>query len=171
MAAAAVNALASEPNELTPCGGAAGRSMASGSAPAIPNCSPSRRCADLVRAAASSPISPRRAGAATRARSPTAGWTPAAEELPLYYPVTTEMPFADPVYRRELARFLSRTRRRRIAGHLGAGRDVALLSEGDPLFYGSFMHLFVRLKARFAGRGRARRHRHVRLLGRGRRRR
>ena len=30
------------------------------------------------------------------------------------------------------------------------GRDVALLAEGDPLFYGSFMHLFVRLKARFA---------------------
>jgi precorrin-2/cobalt-factor-2 C20-methyltransferase len=31
-----------------------------------------------------------------------------------------------------------------------AGQDVALLSEGDPLFYGSFMHLFVRLKERFA---------------------
>ena len=33
-----------------------------------------------------------------------------------------------------------------IAAHLQAGRDVALLSEGDPLFYGSFMHLFVRLE-------------------------
>lgn len=32
-----------------------------------------------------------------------------------------------------------------IALHLGAGRDVALLCEGDPLFYGSFMYVFARL--------------------------
>ena len=32
-----------------------------------------------------------------------------------------------------------------IAGHLEAGRDVAVLCEGDPLFYGSFMYLFARL--------------------------
>lgn len=32
-----------------------------------------------------------------------------------------------------------------IASHLGAGRDVALLCEGDPLFYGSFMYVFARL--------------------------
>ncbi len=30
------------------------------------------------------------------------------------------------------------------------GRDVALLCEGDPLFFGSFMHLYVRLRPRFA---------------------
>ncbi|MBD8903470.1 precorrin-2 C(20)-methyltransferase, partial [Methylobacterium bullatum] len=30
-----------------------------------------------------------------------------------------------------------------------AGRDVAILSEGDPFFYGSFMHLWRRLKDRF----------------------
>ncbi|MBT5570000.1 MAG: precorrin-2 C(20)-methyltransferase [Alphaproteobacteria bacterium] len=29
--------------------------------------------------------------------------------------------------------------------HLGAGRDVAILCEGDPFFYGSFMYLFARL--------------------------
>ena len=39
---------------------------------------------------------------------------------------------------------------RRIAAHLRDGRDVALLSEGDPLFYGSFIHLFMRLQPRFA---------------------
>ena len=38
----------------------------------------------------------------------------------------------------------------RLAFHLEAGRDVALLCEGDPLFYGSFMHLYVRLRGRFA---------------------
>ena len=32
-----------------------------------------------------------------------------------------------------------------IAGHLKAGRDVAVLCEGDPLFYGSFMYLLERL--------------------------
>ncbi len=32
-----------------------------------------------------------------------------------------------------------------IGGHLGEGRDVAILCEGDPFFYGSFMYLFARL--------------------------
>src|SRR5512147_2047037 len=31
--------------------------------------------------------------------------------------------------------------------HLDAGRDVAVLCEGDPFFYGSFMHLHERLAA------------------------
>ena len=38
----------------------------------------------------------------------------------------------------------------RIAGVLGAGRDVVCLCEGDPMFYGSFMYLFARLRGRFA---------------------
>ncbi|WP_158815613.1 precorrin-2 C(20)-methyltransferase [Methylocapsa sp. S129] len=70
------------------------------------------------------------------------------EELPLYYPVTTEIPFDDPRYVAELAAFYEASAKS-IAAHLLAGRDVALLSEGDPLFYSSFMHLFVRLKERF----------------------
>jgi cobalt-precorrin 5A hydrolase/precorrin-3B C17-methyltransferase len=37
-----------------------------------------------------------------------------------------------------------------LAAHLAAGRDVALLCEGDPFFYGSFMYLFERLKEAFA---------------------
>lgn len=36
-----------------------------------------------------------------------------------------------------------------IAGHLEQGRDVAVLCEGDPFLYGSFMYLFERLSARF----------------------
>ena len=32
-----------------------------------------------------------------------------------------------------------------IREHLNAGRDVAVLCEGDPFFYGSFMYLFARL--------------------------
>lgn len=36
-----------------------------------------------------------------------------------------------------------------IAAHLDAGRDVALLCQGDPFFFGSFMYLFGLLTARF----------------------
>lgn len=36
-----------------------------------------------------------------------------------------------------------------IAGHLEAGRDVAVLCEGDPFFYGSFMYLHDALAHRF----------------------
>jgi precorrin-2/cobalt-factor-2 C20-methyltransferase len=36
-----------------------------------------------------------------------------------------------------------------IAAHLSAGRDVAVLCEGEPMLYGSFMYLFQRLKDRF----------------------
>ncbi len=32
-----------------------------------------------------------------------------------------------------------------IGTHLAAGRDVGVLCEGDPFFYGSFMYLFARL--------------------------
>lgn len=37
-----------------------------------------------------------------------------------------------------------------ISGHLTAGRDVAVLCEGDPLFFGSFIYLLTRLRDRFA---------------------
>jgi precorrin-2 C20-methyltransferase/precorrin-3B C17-methyltransferase len=33
----------------------------------------------------------------------------------------------------------------RLAAHLDAGRDVVVLAEGDPLFYGSYMHMHKRL--------------------------
>ena len=36
-----------------------------------------------------------------------------------------------------------------LGAHLEAGRDVAVLCEGDPFFYGSFMYLFGRMAERF----------------------
>lgn len=36
-----------------------------------------------------------------------------------------------------------------VAGHLDQGRDVAVLCEGDPFFYGSFMYLYERLAGRY----------------------
>lgn len=74
---------------------------------------------------------------------------PTCLELPLLYPITTEKHFSDPVYVETLRAFYEDATQR-IADHLSAGRDVALICEGDPLFYGSFMHLYVRLKDRFA---------------------
>jgi len=37
-----------------------------------------------------------------------------------------------------------------IAAQLDAGHDVAVLCEGDPFFYGSFMYLFERLSAEYS---------------------
>ncbi|MBS1167041.1 MAG: cobI [Proteobacteria bacterium] len=73
---------------------------------------------------------------------------PGTEELPLHYPLTTEMSFADPLYVREVGGFYAEAAEA-LATHLAAGRDVVLIAEGDPLFYGSFMHLYIRLKDRF----------------------
>lgn len=39
-----------------------------------------------------------------------------------------------------------------ISAHLSAGRDVAVLCEGDPFLYGSFMYLFARLAGDFPTR-------------------
>lgn len=70
------------------------------------------------------------------------------EELALDYPVTTEIPFDAPEYVEALSRFYEESARR-LAATLESGRDVALLCEGDPMFYGSFMHIFTRLERRF----------------------
>ncbi|MEH3144274.1 MAG: precorrin-2 C(20)-methyltransferase [Methylobacterium frigidaeris] len=69
-------------------------------------------------------------------------------EWPLAYPYTTEIPADSPEYLAALAAFYDDAAHR-LADELGAGRDVAILSEGDPFFYGSFMHLWRRLKDRF----------------------
>jgi precorrin-2/cobalt-factor-2 C20-methyltransferase len=80
------------------------------------------------------------------ARSIVEPWLAAATgELPLYYPMTTEVHFGDAAYRREVGAFYD-SAAEAIASRLDAGDDVALLCEGDPLFYGSFMHVFERLK-------------------------
>jgi precorrin-2/cobalt-factor-2 C20-methyltransferase len=70
-------------------------------------------------------------------------------ELPLLYPVTTEMPACSNGYRDTIADFYDGAAAE-IATHLDAGRTVAVISEGDPMFYGSYMHLHTRLAPRFA---------------------
>ncbi|AZO67728.1 MAG: precorrin-2 C(20)-methyltransferase [Mesorhizobium sp.] len=69
-------------------------------------------------------------------------------ELPLLYPVTTEIDKDHSDYRSQITDFYEESAEK-VAEHLSAGRMVAVLSEGDPLFYGSYMHLHVRLAHRF----------------------
>ncbi|MBV9655547.1 MAG: precorrin-2 C(20)-methyltransferase [Acetobacteraceae bacterium] len=70
---------------------------------------------------------------------------PGTEELRFEYPFTTEIPVDDPRYATGIAQFYEHCAER-LAEWLGAGRDVALLCEGDPFFYGSSMYLFDRLR-------------------------
>ncbi|MGA8616741.1 MAG: precorrin-2 C(20)-methyltransferase [Xanthobacteraceae bacterium] len=70
-------------------------------------------------------------------------------ELPLLYPVTTEMPTCSSGYRDAIRDFYN-SAAATIAAHLDTGSAVVVLCEGDPLFYGSYMHLHTRLAPRFA---------------------
>lgn len=64
-----------------------------------------------------------------------------ATEFAMEYPVTTELPFDSPAYIDMLARFYDDWADR-LAALPG---EVVVLCEGDPFFYGSFMHLYTRL--------------------------
>lgn len=66
----------------------------------------------------------------------------------LIYPVTTEVTDHPRGYRGALDEFYAEAAER-LADHLRAGRDVALLAEGDPLFYSSYMHMHKRLSGDF----------------------
>jgi precorrin-2/cobalt-factor-2 C20-methyltransferase len=90
-----------------------------------------------------------KAGHASNARSIVAGHLqPHVTELPLRYPVTTEIPTDAEAYCCTLREFHDACAAA-VALHLDAGRTVAVICEGDPLFYGSYMHLHARLAARY----------------------
>ena len=69
---------------------------------------------------------------------------PDAVELPMEYPVTTEIPVQDPRYNQILSAFYAE-HAARLRDLAAQGTDVVVLCEGDPFFYGSFMHLYERL--------------------------
>ncbi|MGD0421597.1 MAG: precorrin-2 C(20)-methyltransferase [Xanthobacteraceae bacterium] len=69
-------------------------------------------------------------------------------ELALLYPVTTELPKCSKDYRDAIRDFYDQAAEK-IAAQLAAGSVVAVICEGDPLFYGSYMHLHARLAPRF----------------------
>ncbi len=61
-------------------------------------------------------------------------------EIPIVIPMRVERFPAAQVYDEAAAE---------ISMHLASGKDVAVLCEGDPFFYGSFMYLFERLADEF----------------------
>ena len=129
-----------------------GRSMAIGLGPGDPELL-TVKAVRLIAGLPSSPISPKPAGAATRARSSTAGSRANCERdaallsrddgnsvrpcrlqcrlCPAFYEASAETDRAAYCHRAATSR-CSR--------------------EGDPLFYGSFMHLYIRLRDRFRPR-------------------
>ncbi|SFQ53144.1 precorrin-2 C(20)-methyltransferase [Amycolatopsis rubida] len=66
----------------------------------------------------------------------------------LVYPVTTETTDHPGGYEGAIADFYELSAKK-LAEHLDAGRDVVLLCEGDPFFYGSYMYMHERLAGRF----------------------
>jgi precorrin-2/cobalt-factor-2 C20-methyltransferase len=80
-------------------------------------------------------------GRASRARQIVAGHLrPGTRELAFAMPMTGESGDTAPIYDVMAGA---------VASELELGRDVAVLCEGDPLFYGSFIYLLERLQGRF----------------------
>jgi precorrin-2/cobalt-factor-2 C20-methyltransferase len=73
---------------------------------------------------------------------------PDRRELKFVYPVTDEIPADHPDYQEQISGFYRETAAA-IEQELTGGRSVGLLAEGDPFFYGSFMHMWRRLDDRF----------------------
>jgi len=71
-----------------------------------------------------------------------------AREIELAFPVTTEAAVGEAGYDGPIAAFYEEAAAR-LATEMEAGRSVAILCDGDPFFYGSFMHLWRRLAHRF----------------------
>jgi precorrin-2 C20-methyltransferase/precorrin-3B C17-methyltransferase len=69
-------------------------------------------------------------------------------EEPLVYPLTTETTDHPGGYQGAMDEFYEDAAAR-LAIHLDAGRDVVVLAEGDPFFYGSYMHMHKRLAHRY----------------------
>ena len=87
----------------------------------------------------------RKAGRSGQARRIVEGMLhPDATEHAMEYPVTTEIPLTDPRYNQILSAFYADCTAR-LTALSRTGEDVVVLCEGDPFFYGSFMHLHSRL--------------------------
>jgi precorrin-2/cobalt-factor-2 C20-methyltransferase len=79
---------------------------------------------------------------ASFARAIVAQWLrPEQREIAIRVPMVAERFPAQAIYDGAAAE---------IGGALASGNDVAILCQGDPFFYGSFMYLFTRLADRFA---------------------
>jgi precorrin-2 C20-methyltransferase/precorrin-3B C17-methyltransferase len=69
-------------------------------------------------------------------------------EVALTYPITIEPTDHPGGYEAAIAEFYDAAAAQ-LAEHLDAGRDVVVLCEGDPFFYGSYMYVHERLAQRY----------------------
>lgn len=67
------------------------------------------------------------------------------KELAMEYPITTEIPLSDKRYIEVLSEFYKKYSNK-IISLSQTGIDLVILCEGDPFFYGSFMHIYSRVK-------------------------
>ena len=89
----------------------------------------------------------RKAGRKGQARQIVEGMlSPDVTEIPMEYPVTTEIPVKDQGYNDLLAQFYKEKAALLLEQCQRQEQDIIVLCEGDPFFYGSFMHLYIRLK-------------------------
>lgn len=89
----------------------------------------------------------RKKGCAGQARTIVNGMLRAdVTEYAMEYPVTTEVHFESPEYRSLMIDFYADWAER--LADLSREHEVVVLCEGDPFFYGSFMHLHTRLQGR-----------------------
>ena len=94
------------------------------------------------------PIAPR-AGATGVARAIAGPHMRAGvREIALTYPITIEPSNHPGGYEAAIVEFYDASAAE-LATHLDAGRDVVVLCEGDPFFYGSYMYLHERLADRY----------------------
>ena len=73
---------------------------------------------------------------------------PGQIEEAMIYPVTTGSTDHPGGYQGAIDDFYAESAAR-LAAHLDAGRDVVVLAEGDPFFYGSYLHMHKRLSGRY----------------------
>ena len=66
-------------------------------------------------------------------------------ELAMEYPITTEIPLSYQRYSEVLSEFYKKYSNK-IISLSQTGIDLVILCEGDPFFYGSFMHIYSRVK-------------------------
>ena len=74
--------------------------------------------------------------------------TQGQHEMRCEYPLTGEAPASSAEYRERMGEFYRDTAHE-VASLLQQGKSVGLLAEGDPFFYGSFMHMWRRLAGNF----------------------
>lgn len=124
-----------------------GRIICAGLGPGDPDLM-SVRAANIVRAASRVAYF-RKAGRPGQARRIVNGMLREdCQEYPMEYPLTTELPADSAEYIQALSQFYDDWAQR--LAELAATQDVVVLCEGDPFFYGSFMHLHIRLQGKTA---------------------